>query len=385
MGRGAAGGDFELADFASCVETIGAGHVEVHEDEVVGVLFPKRYRLLPVGGGVGVVAHFLQEEEKDAAVDLVVVGDEDAKGMARGEGGIESAVVAGPIGDEIFEGTTDQLTQHGEAGRVGDGAGEGGAVGGGMRAIDGDDEMAREGSQLDSKTLDIGVAIVVDDCKMGIAGLEVAGAGDDANAGTEAGSEGLESAGHGVAAADEKDVTGRLLDGTGAGLETEDAGKLGAPARLADKGNIASHKVEKAAGNEEAQAGAAVAARDSLVALGKGTKDAGLLEGGHADTGILDAQGNREAAIGPGLAAGEAHTDLALVGELDGVGEKVEEDLPEASAIGEALRREGWLGLQAEQEALAAGPLGDEKEAIGSELNEVAGSLLELHLGGFEL
>src|SRR6266498_2559905 len=94
-------------------------------------------------------------------------------------------------------------------------------------------------------------------------------------------------------------------------------------------------------GDRQAEAGSALLARDRAVGLLELLKNLGLI--GYGNTGTRVAYRNREGPIR--CRCPDRH--LALVGELDGVPDEVEQDLgepPSVSATGRKIRRD--LGLE---------------------------------------
>ena len=125
-------------------------------------------------------------------------------------------------------------------------------------------------------------------------------------------------------------VVQRQVEGEGAALPV-DAGEP----------DLAAEQHGQLAADGQAQAGAAVFARGAGVGLLEGLEDEPLLLRRDADAGVLDGEGDdllglaEHRVIGAPALRGEtdAHLDVAVGGELDGVGEQVLEDLLEALRI----------------------------------------------------
>ena len=122
----------------------------------------------------------------------------------------------------------------------------------------------------------------------------------------------------------------RQVEGESAALPV-DAGEL----------DFAAEQHGQLAADGEAQAGAAVFARGAGVGLLEGLEDEPLLLRRDADAGVLDGEGDDLAGlaehrvIGAPALRGEidAHLDVAVCGEFDGVGEQVLENLLEALRV----------------------------------------------------
>ena len=105
--------------------------------------------------------------------------------------------------------------------------------------------------------------------------------------------------------------------------------------------DFAAEQHRQLAADGEAQAGAAVFARGAGVGLLEGFEDEPLLLRRDADAGVLDGEGDdllglaEHRMIGAPALRGQAdaHLDVAVGGELDGVGQQVLEDLLQALRV----------------------------------------------------
>ena len=103
-------------------------------------------------------------------------------------------------------------------------------------------------------------------------------------------------------------------------------------ARLALDPEAASHQRHQPRRDGQSQARAAVPARGRAVGLGEGLEDHGLLLGRNADARVLDAEVQADLVADPFLLH-DANDDLAVLGELDGVADQVDEDLGQPAGI----------------------------------------------------
>ena len=141
---------------------------------------------------------------------------------------------------------------------------------------------------------------------------------------------------------------------------------------------FAMHGFAQATGQGQAEAGAAVLACNAGCRLDEGLED--------ALHGIFSNTNPRVAELDFHLAAVSAQlqSDLALTGELEGVGQQVVDDLPDPGRVAQQL---GWQ-LRADQatELHAAGCiLREQGGALFSQAGQVKGNTFKLQLAGFEL
>jgi hypothetical protein len=123
----------------------------------------------------------------------------------------------------------------------------------------------------------------------------------------------------------------RAVDGGGEGrrLGRQFDPEARALAQLALDPDRAAHAGDQGLADGETKPGAAIAAADRAVGLGEALEQAGLHLGSDADAGVdhLEAQG-----AGRG-AGGELDGDAALGGELQGVGQQVQQHLAQAGLV----------------------------------------------------
>src|SRR4029453_4791604 len=96
-------------------------------------------------------------------------------------------------------------------------------------------------------------------------------------------------------------------------------------ARLARHRHVAAHHARQLAGDGESETGAAETLRGGFIRLAELLEQPGLLLSRHADAGIGDGHLNPVAAV-PDPACSQL--DLAFLGELAGIAQEIEQDLP---------------------------------------------------------
>ena len=146
----------------------------------------------------------------------------------------------------------------------------------------------------------------------------------------------------------------------------------------------AAHEFDQALADGESEAGTAETAGGGGVGLGERHEEAGDLFLGHADAGITD--GKAEVGLsGDGMRALDIEDDLAVLGELDGVANEVEEDLPETAGVGADARGDVGVEVDDELDALLDGLLGEEVHDAFDDGVEVELLGEDLDLGGLDL
>jgi hypothetical protein len=132
-------GSGAAADFGGGFIAVHFGHLAIHEDDVVGLVEEGGEGFAAAGGGIGLAAEIAEEGGEDAAVDGVVIDDEDVERGKRGGGTGESGggaegLIEGAGGDgERENGVEAELFGVVEAAEVANGAEQdgGGEAGGG--------------------------------------------------------------------------------------------------------------------------------------------------------------------------------------------------------------------------------------------------------------
>ena len=154
-------------------------------------------------------------------------------------------------------------------------------------------------------------------------------------------------------------------------------------ARLALGADLATHQVHQALADGQAQPGAAEPAGDVAVGLGEGGEEAGQDLRGHADPRVADREAQAQA-LGTDLPGLDPDLDRAMVGELDGVADEVEEDL--FQALGVAPQAPRQIGADDPQRE-ALGPGRDPQQALelGQQRRQVEGTVLDLDPPGLDL
>ena len=130
----------------------------------------------------------------------------------------------------------------------------------------------------------------------------------------------------------------RLAGGVGGRIDSVARGerqadrKCRAFAGFAGHRHVATHHLAKPACDRQAEAGTAVVACGRCVGLGELLEQPGHLVGRHADAGI----GHRELDDLPPLMLdrGRAQTDFTVLGELAGIAQEIEQNLPQPHGVG---------------------------------------------------
>jgi hypothetical protein len=123
--------------------------------------------------------------------------------------------------------------------------------------------------------------------------------------------------------------------------------------------DAAAHHLDQSADDAEAEACSAIFAGDRTVDLFEGDEDLAEAFGGDADAGIA----NREEELAGRFAVSDDQRDLAAAGgELEGVAEKVEENLAESPVVAGDPVGESGGGLAFEGQGSFDGPLPQHRE-----------------------
>ena len=121
-----------------------------------------------------------------------------------------------------------------------------------------------------------------------------------------------------------------------AACEAEGHDELAALARLAREGDGAAHQIHDVLGDGHSQAGALNAADGGAFLPAELLEDVLLELFAHADAVVLDAELIADAALGCTVLLGDADADHAAGGgELDGVGQDVQQDLVQPQRVGD--------------------------------------------------
>src|SRR5690606_10176809 len=121
--------------------------------------------------------------------------------------------------------------------------------------------------------------------------------------------------------------------------DVDGEGEGGAAVDLADGPHGAAEHLGEALADRKAEAGAAEAAGGRAVELAEALEQAIHAVGADADAGVLDGElelvARRTVRLTGGRGGADGEADVAVGGELDGVAEEVEEDLPQAGGVGD--------------------------------------------------
>ena len=353
------------ADQARGRDTVHHRHLHVHQHQVVRCLRLLRarhhvHRLLAVGGQIDQEVFRLQHFGGDLLVDLVVLHQQDARAAQRveqlGGGGLAAQRRQAVAGGLHAEQGHQRIKQHGVADRLEQDvhdAGLGRALAHGLLAIGGDQHLQRVGA--DAGGVDaVGQLHAVHLRHLPVGHQHIVGfTGNGGAAQLVQGQVGRDHAMRHAAQAEQ------LLaqHGSGVGVVVHhqhalvaDVGREqpprplraqpqgggepegGALSRRAAHPHLAAHQGRQALADGQPQAGATVFAGGGAVGLGKAGEQARDLLGCQADAGVVHLKAQR-GAVAVFFDHGDGDADLALVGELEGVGGVVDQDLAQAQRI----------------------------------------------------
>jgi hypothetical protein len=155
-------------------------------------------------------------------------------------------------------------------------------------------------------------------------------------------------------------------------------------ARLGLERDLASHQGQQAARDGKAEAGAVMAPVGLILDLVELPEDVGLKLLRDADAGILHGHEQRHLPVRPdhGL---HAHEDMARVGELHGVADQVEQDLPHPPAIPDQRPCAVHVEVEPEPEIAPLEPRAQEAEDLEDHGQEVERLLVQHETAGLDL
>ena len=144
------------------------------------------------------------------------------------------------------------------------------------------------------------------------------------------------------------------------------------------------HQLGQAPADGQAEAGAAVLARRARVGLRERLEEARQALGAEADAGVAHREGEADAAVSGRRARHRQH-DLAALGELDRVGEQVEEDLAQPRQVGADRHRDIAFEHVRRVEVLLGCAHADEIERRLDAIAQVERMRLDVHPPGLDL
>ena len=172
----------------------------------------------------------------------------------------------------------------------------------------------------------------------------------------------------------------RQIDGSAQPQPDPDA-EGGADALLAGDADIAAHHFCQTPGQRQPEAGAAELAAHGDIGLGEGLEQAGEAFLGETDTRIFDVDPQADAICLTGLQA-DAHLDPAGGGELDGIGQQVEQDLLDAQGVAEEYIRYSGVNLFNQFQALFFCPVRHHRAATLNQAMQAEAGGFKLHVAG---
>ena len=158
----------------------------------------------------------------------------------------------------------------------------------------------------------------------------------------------------------------------------------------------AAHQRHQPRRDRQPQPGPLVPARRRVVPLLEGLEDLLLLLARDADAGVADREvqhlrrprfGHRRVGLrGRVLDAGlDPDDDLALLGELDGVADEVEQDLPQPARVADQGVGHLRLDLAGQLQPLPVGAEGQRPEGLPQDVPQGEVGVVELELAGLDL
>ena len=353
---------------------VDAGHVHIHQHEVVVVRLQRIERGLAVRDDVVAVAAGVEDRRDHALVQLVVVRDQDAE-RPRGRGGRGGLGRGAPgpgqrhrggrrIGQRAGFEPGRQLGERDPARLLGlgglrphhDQRRQGGA---GNRAGRGDQRfrLGRAGGRgQQQRPVRLGAGPQQRRVERAEAGqaerraLLFRGGGEVLGVGfLQAECDHLVRPGNRIPRRHRGD---RQLEPEGA-----------ARARLAVQADGAAERLHQAPADGQAEPGAAEAGADRGIGLGEALEDARMRLRRHADPGIRHLQPQPHAALRPHRAG--AHQHAAEARELDGVADQVEQDLLDVAAVPAERERRPGIDMEAKRSPFA--PRGGEQDVADLE------------------
>ncbi len=148
--------------------------------------------------------------------------------------------------------------------------------------------------------------------------------------------------------------------------------------------DVAAHQLDQLARDGQPEPGAAVFARHGAVGLLEGFEDARQRGGGNADAAVDhgEAQQHPAAAV---AGAADRQVDHAVIGELDGVADQIDEHLPQPPRIAAQQHRHVRIELPGQFEPLFRGAHGVEVGEVLKQRQEVEIDHLDGQLPGLDL
>ena len=350
-------------------------HVAVHQDHIVDLALAGLDRLPSVHNHFGLVAELVEDQRGEAAVDVVVLGDEDAERGGSGSGILAGGNRSPDRADGSGHGTIDDRGDSGPLDRFGQEAFDAGhrvALPDGVRDGSGQDNPGRPairpGGQCPERIHGGGTEQVpVDDEQVRLPGslqlLEQLGLAptkawvraerDEVVSECEPGL-GVVLGNHHM----DGGVLGAVCPGRDAdgNLEAEDGSGPGARADLV---HLASHELDQPLADGQSQTCTTEPSRRGRIGLRERNEQPGDLFLGHPDAGIEDLEAEVLTAIGGGI-AGHPQDDMTVLGELDRVAYQIEQDLSESTGVRTHAGRDIGADVDDEIQALLNGLLGEQ-------------------------
>src|SRR5262249_50046086 len=152
-------------------------------------------------------------------------------------------------------------------------------------------------------------------------------------------------------------------------------------ARLARHRHVAAHRARELAREGKAKPRAAEALGSRGIGLVELLEELGLLLGGHANAGVSDRELDPVATVGD---PARPQPDLAFLGELAGIAEEIEQDLPQPHWI-DGQCAEVLLGVNDEAVLVLLGKLSGRADDLIDQRCELHGFWIEFEFSGLDL
>jgi hypothetical protein len=146
----------------------------------------------------------------------------------------------------------------------------------------------------------------------------------------------------------------------------------------------AAHQFYQLARNAQAQAGAAVLARNGAVGLAEGLEQPCQLFFAHADAGIAHAECEHHV-FARGFGSLDGHHDFAALGELDGIVGEVDQDLAQAQRVADQLVGHPALDAEHQFDPAGIGLDGRQGGQVVQHFVQAERHFLQGELAGFDL
>ena len=144
------------------------------------------------------------------------------------------------------------------------------------------------------------------------------------------------------------------------------------------------HQLAQAGADRQPEAGAAELAPDLDIALGECFEDRSLSVGRDADAGVADRDLEVDAAV-PFAGHPDTDRDTALAGELEGVADQVDQDLPDPRRIPQQPPRQPGAAREIQRQRTLTGLPAQRLQGLVEQSGEIERDRLDQELAGLDL